>query len=220
MGDRRRIIEILDRLSAEFELWEYQSKNPFEVLVQTVLSQNTNWRNTRLAFDRLVQKFKKPQQLARADPKEIQRLIQPAGLHKMKSMQLKQIAQIVCEKYGGDLQKIIRKPIEEARRELLTLPGVGYKTADCVLLFAGKRDVLPIDTHIFRVAERLGFTSAGDDYEEVKSRLEALVPRGRRGETHILLIQHGRRYCRARAPLCKDCPINDLCFAPVKRRMR
>jgi endonuclease-3 len=213
-GDRERFVEILDRLSAEFELWRYPSKNPFEVLVQTVLSQNTNWRNTKLAFNRLVQKFKKPEQLAQADPKEIQRLIEPAGLHRMKSARLKRIAQIVCEKYGGDLRKVIRKPIEEARRELLALPGIGYKTADCVLLFAGGRDVLPIDTHIFRVAERLGFTSAEDDYEGVKAKLEALVPSGRRGEAHILLIQHGRRYCRVRDPLCGNCPIWDLCFYP------
>ncbi|MCS7132050.1 MAG: endonuclease III [Hadesarchaea archaeon] len=217
IDDRCRIIEILDRLSAEFELWKYRSKDPFEVLVQTVLSQNTNWRNTKLAFDRLMQKFRKPEQLAQADRREIQRLIEPAGLHQMKSARLKQIAQIVCKKYGGDLRKVVRKPIEEARRELLALPGVGYKTADCVLLFAGGRDVLPIDTHIFRVAERLGFTSAEDGYEEVRTRLEALIPSGRRGEAHILLIQHGRRYCRARVPLCGNCPIQDLCFYPLKR---
>ncbi len=220
MDDRWRIIEILNRLSAEFQLWKYRSKNPFEVLVQTVLSQNTNWRNTKLAFDRLMQKFKKPEELAQADPKEIQRLIEPAGLHQMKSARLKQIAQIVCEKYGGDLRKVIRKPVEEARRELLALPGVGFKTADCVLLFAGGRDVLPIDTHIFRISERLGFTSAGDGYEEVRAKLEALVPSGRRGEAHILLIQHGRRYCRARAPLCGNCPIRDLCFYPSDEQKR
>lgn len=211
MDDRERMVKILERLSAEFELWRQRGRGPFEILVQTVLSQNTNWRNTKLAFDRLMKKFRTPKQLAEADAREIQKLIEPAGLHQMKSGRLKQIAQIICDKVNGDLGRVIRKPIEEARGELLALPGVGYKTADCVLLFAAGRDVLPIDTHIFRVAERLGFISARDGYEAVKTRLEGLVPSGRRGEAHILLIQHGRRYCNARTPLCEDCPIGDLC---------
>jgi len=211
LNDAERMVRILDRLSVAFKPWDQRTIDPFLILVQTVLSQNTNWRNTKVAFNRLAKKFRTPERLAKADVRTIQRLIKPAGLHQMKSLRLKQIARAICDAYNGDLSALLRKPLLEARNELLALPGVGYKTTDCILLFAAKRDVLPVDTHIFRIAKRLGVTSARDDYETVKAKLEGLIPSGRRGEVHMLLIQHGRRYCNARGPLCKDCPISDLC---------
>jgi len=211
LEERARMIEILNRLGAEFEPWRRYTDDPFLLLVGTVLSQNTNWRNTRAAYNRLTARFKTAEQLAGADAREIQKLIRPAGLHRMKSKRLKQLAKVVCERYGGDLSSVLRMPSEGARRELLSLPGVGYKTADVLLVFAGGRDVLPIDTHIFRIAKRLGTAPPKAGYEEVRSRLEELIPSDRRGEAHMLLIQHGRRYCRARGPLCGECPINDLC---------
>lgn len=213
----RRMVKILNRLSTEFETWRRYTEDPFLLLVGTVLSQNTNWRNTRTAYNRLVMKFKTPQQLAEADVREVQRLIRPAGLYKIKSKRLKVIAQIVLDRYGGDLNSVLQMLPKKARCELLSIPGVGYKTADVVLVFAGGRDVLPIDTHIFRISKRLGFAPPNADYEEVRRSLEELIPRGRRGEAHILLIQHGRRYCRAPSPLCRECPINDLCPIGVRR---
>jgi endonuclease-3 len=111
-------------------------------------------------------------------------------------------------------------PLEDARQELLSLPGVGYKTADVLLVFAGERDVLPVDTHIFRIAKRLNIAPPKAGYEEVRLRLEELIPRGRRGEAHMLLIQHGRRYCRAQNPLCEKCPINYLCPIGIRRLRR
>jgi endonuclease-3 len=215
--ERHRMVMILNRLGAEFELWRRYTDDPFLLLVGTVLSQNTNWRNTRAAYDRLVAKFKTPRQLAVADVREIQKLIKPAGLYRMKSRRLKELAQIICQRYDGDLSTLFRKSPDVARQELLSLPGVGYKSADVLLLFGARRDVLPIDTHIFRISKRLGFTAYGDDHEEVRVKLEKLVPRGRRGEAHIFLIQHGRRYCRARNPLCDECPINRLCPIGIRR---
>ncbi len=181
------------------------------VLVGTVLSQNTNWRNTRRAFDNFAPKFQNPAQLAEAHLREIEKLIRPAGLYKAKARNLREMARIIQEKYGGDLGRILEKPPDEARRELLEFPGVGYKTADCVLLFAGGRDVLPVDVHVARTAKRLGFASLKDSPERVREKLEPLVPKGRRGEAHLLLIELGRQYCRASKPLCSKCPVNDLC---------
>jgi endonuclease-3 len=181
------------------------------VLVGTVLSQNTNWRNTRRAFDNFAPKFQTPAQLVGAHLREIEKLIRPAGLYKAKAKNLREMARIIQGKYGGDLGRILEKPPGEARRELLEFPGVGYKTADCVLLFAGGRDVLPVDVHVARTAKRLGFASLKDSPERVREKLEPLVPKGRRGEAHLLLIELGRRYCRASKPLCGKCPINNLC---------
>lgn len=214
------MLVILNRLGAEFELWRRYTDDPFLLLVGTILSQNTNWRNTRAAYNRLITKFHTPGQLARAEVLEIQKLIKPAGLYRMKSKRLKEVARIVLERYRGDLSTLLRKPSEEARRELLSLPGIGYKTADVVLVFGAGRDVLPIDTHIFRVSKRLGFARPKASYEEVRSELEELTPRGHRGEAHVLWIQHGRRYCLARNPLCDECPINDLCPIGIRRAKR
>lgn len=220
MEERRRMTKILNRLGAEFKPWRRYTDDPFLLLVGTVLSQNTNDRNSGSAYKRLTAKFKTPEQLAGVDAREIQKLIRPAGLHRMKSKRLKQLANVVCERYGGDLGPVLRMPLEDARRELLSLPGVGYKTADVLLVFAGERDVLPIDTHIFRIAKRLGIAPPKAGYEEVRLRLEELIPSGRRGEAHMLLIQHGRRYCRARNPLCWECPISDLCPIGIRRAKR
>lgn len=215
MDASTRMTKILDHLREEFGPWSYRETNSFEVLVATVLSQNTSSRNSRKAFHDLISKFPSPVKLAKADLREIQRVIKPAGLYTSKSRDIKKLAKIVSEKYGGDLGKVLGKPPEEARNELLELPRVGPKTADCLLLFAAGRDVLPVDTHVARVAKRLGFAGWRDDRETVKQRIEPLIPKGRRGEAHIFLIQHGRKYCRARGPRCGECPISDLCPSNV-----
>ncbi|KUO42727.1 MAG: hypothetical protein APU95_01545 [Hadesarchaea archaeon YNP_N21] len=211
MENAERMASILDRLRSEFGPWSGGREDPFSVLVWTVLSQNTNDRNTKMAFDRLVKKYKNFGQLARADLTKIQALIRPAGLHRAKSSHLKETSKIIETKYGGSLKTVLEKPVHLARAELLSLPGVGYKTADCLLLFSAKRDVLPVDTHIFRVSKRLGFATPEDDHEQVKNKLENVIPRGRRGEAHIFLIALGRKFCRAKKPLCNVCPINALC---------
>lgn len=211
--DQRRMAEILDRLGAEFEPWSRYTDNPFLLLVGTVLSQNTNWRNTRTAYNRLTAKFRTPEQLANANLQEIQKLIRPAGLYREKSKRLRELSRVLLERYGGNLRAILKGEADEARRELLSLPGVGYKTADVVLAFGAGRDVLPVDTHVFRISKRLGFASPKDDHEQVRVKLERITPKGRRAQAHMFLIQLGRRYCRARNPLHETCPINDLCPA-------
>ena len=202
--------KILNRLRGEFELWKGHG-SPYEVLTRTVLSQHTNDRNTARASAALFKNFSGWRDLAKADVKEIRRIIRPAGLQRAKAKHLKAIAQCVLERYGGDLAKVLKKPVEEARKELLSLPGVGYKTADVVLAFAAGRDVIAVDTHVFRVSKRLGFASKEDDHEGVKVKLEKVVPLGRRTEAHVLLIQFGRRYCRAIQPLHEKCPVRELC---------
>lgn len=210
---------ILSRLGAEFEPWRRYTDDPFLLLVGTILSQNTNWRNTRTAYDRLTSKFRTPAKLAKADVREIQELIRPAGLYREKSKRLKEISRVVLERYDGDLGSVLGKPADEARRELLSLPGVGFKTADVVLAFGAGRDVLPVDTHVFRIAKRLGFALPKDDHEEVRMKLEGVTPTGRRSEAHMRLIQLGRSYCRARNPLHQKCPINDMCPIGIRHKI-
>ncbi len=207
---------ILRRLGGEFKPWPKNRESKFLLLVGVVLSQNTNDRNSFAAFDRLVSKFRTPEQIANADSRQLQRLIRIGGLYKEKAQRLKEISKVVLEKYGGSINPILRKPTEEARKELLELPGVGYKTADVVLAFGAGRDVFPVDTHVFRISKRLGFAEKEDDFEEVKTRLETVTPDGMRKSGHMLLIQLGRTYCRARNPMHSECPVKSLCPVGIR----
>lgn len=202
---------ILNKLGKVFKSWDISEENPFLLLVRTVLSQNTNDRNSSAAFSNLISKFKTPEQLANARLDEIEKSIKIGGLYHEKAKRLKKISKLVLEKYQGNIKSVLNMPIQEARKELLSLPGIGRKTADIMLAFWAGHDIVPVDTHIFRVSKRLGFADERDNYETVKAKLEQATPRGRRIEAHILLIQLGRNYCRSRNPLHEKCPINRLC---------
>lgn len=211
-GEKSRIRNIIERLNSKFDIEVPVDQDPFLTLVRTVLSQNTNRKNTDRAFKRLTSKYSTPSDIIEADLGEIEELIRPGGLYRSKARRLKELARLIYEDWEGDLGKILKRPLHEARESLLEMPGVGPKTADCVLLFAGNRDVLPVDTHVARTADRLGFVEMGESPEKVKEILEPLIPEGERGNLHVLLIELGRRYCKASNPLCEECPITDLCY--------
>jgi endonuclease-3 len=188
------------------------SKDPFEILIATILSQNTNDRNSLAAFNELRNKIGiNPDSLSRAEEEEIADAIRIAGLYRTKARAIKEIAREIREKYGGDFRRILS--LENPREELLKLPKVGEKTADVVLLFSGRMNTFPIDTHVRRVAKRLGLSSGS--YEEMRRDLMGLF-KGKCLEAHILLIQLGRKYCKARKPLCNECPVRNLCPIGMK----
>jgi len=210
----RRILEILEK-NIEIRKEDFTalaSGDPFEILIATILSQNTNDRNSLAAFNELKRRIGvRPDSLSRAEEKDIADAIRIAGLYRTKARAIKEIAMEVEEKYGGDFRKILS--LEDPRNELLKLPKVGEKTADVVLLFSTNVDTFPIDTHVRRVARRLGLSSGS--YEEMRMDLTNLF-RGKCREAHLLLIQLGRKYCRARKPLCDVCPVKDLCPTGMK----
>jgi endonuclease-3 len=188
------------------------SKDPFEILIATILSQNTNDRNSLAAFNELRNRIGiSPDSLSRAGEEEIADAIRIAGLYRTKARAIKEIAREVREKYGGDFKRLLS--LENLREELLKLPKVGEKTADVVLLFSGRMNIFPIDTHVRRVAKRLGLSSGS--YEEMRRNLMSLF-KGKCLEAHLLLIQLGRKYCKARKPLCNECPVRNLCPIGMK----
>ncbi len=201
--------KVVDRLVKIYGHPAQRGDTPFRVLVRTILSQNTNYRNTRIACENLFSKFQTPEQIANADISELVALLRPAGLHNIKARRIKDISKLIVE--GRDLSGVIQKNVDEARNDLLTIKGIGPKTADCILLFAGGHDVLPVDTHVFRVAKRLGLAPVDADHEKVKIALEGQIPPEKRGSAHIALISFGREFCRARNPRCDVCPLLDLC---------
>ncbi len=205
------ILQILQR-KLNLAKWTKQHRDPFATLVVTILSQNTADRNTARAFEALSKRFEiSPEALAQANLRQIEDAIRVAGLYKNKAKAIKQAATIVLQNYDGTLQPILTLPFATARNTLLRFPGVGPKTADVVLLFSASQPTIPVDTHVNRVSKRLGFAPAKADYEEVRNALQSIYDPRDFLSVHLLLIAHGRRYCRALRPLCDECPINSYC---------
>lgn len=199
--------------------WIKHKNDSFETLVVTILSQNVADRNTAKAFENLSKHFEiTPEVLAKTELSQIEEGIRSAGLYKSKAKTIKNAATAILEKYHGTLQPILSLPLEEARKALMEFPGVGPKTADVVLLFSAKQPTIPVDTHVNRVSKRLGFAPADGDYECVRKNLQLLFNPRDYLSVHMLLINHGRKTCRARHPLCMDCPVNMYC--PTKGQWR
>ena len=211
---KKKAEKILQILKENFSLpkWAKSNRDPFETLIVTIISQNTASKNTAKAFENLSNRFKiTPEVLANAETSEIEECLKVAGLFRNKARTIKQVSQIIDEKFGGNLSSVLSLPFEKARKTLMEFPGVGPKTADVVLLFASEKPTIPVDTHVNRVAKRLGLAPKTGDYETVRTSLQRLYPSKDYLAVHILLIALGRKYCRARNPLCRECPLNVVC---------
>jgi endonuclease-3 len=208
--------------------------HPIAELVLTVLSQSTNDRNRDVAFLRLRDRFpggvapaRRPASPDRAAPASsgweevrdapvaaIEEAIRPGGISKVKSARIQAILRAITDTSPhGDLSLdwLSELTVPEAQRYLCSLPGVGRKTAACVLLFAlGMRDV-PVDTHVSRVGMRLALLRAGAPFEELHDELLAITPPGEELEFHLNLLRHGRRTCHARTPDCAGCALRRRC---------
>jgi endonuclease-3 len=209
-------------------------RDPIGELVLTVLSQSTNDRNRDVAFLRLRERFGAPRidwRLVRDAPlAEVEAAIRPGGISKVKSARIQAILRAIgdapapcsapnpADGAASDrparelsLDWLDHVPLAAAREYLLALPGVGRKTAACVLLFSyGLRDV-PVDTHVSRVGTRLGLLRAGAPFEQLHDQMLALTPPGQELELHVNLLRHGRRTCHARAPDCAGCALARMC---------
>jgi endonuclease-3 len=205
--DRRRVRTIMARLRAAYgkpELVPHRA--PVDELILTVLSQNTNDRNRDVAYGRLRERFASWEQVRDAPQPEVEEAIRPGGLAPTKS---KVIQNILRALDGDDLSWIETAPVEEARERLCALPGVGRKTAACVLLFSYGLPDVPVDTHVFRVGTRLGLFRPGASLEEAHDEMLRFAEDAY--ELHVSLIRHGRRTCTARNPNCPECPLLSIC---------
>ncbi|MCD6369625.1 MAG: endonuclease III [Thermoproteales archaeon] len=192
-----------------------KTRTLFELLVATILSQNTNSRNSSRAFRNLLKrKLIHPKSIIEASMDEIRDSIKVAGLYNRKSIKLKELAQIFMEKdIEGELKQLLKEDVNHARGYLLNLPAIGRKTADIVLLFHYGKPVMPVDTHIARISKRLGFVSSKADYEEIRKVLEEALEHDEEKllTMHLALISFGRKICSARNPKCKMCPVKPYC---------
>jgi endonuclease-3 len=207
---RRRLHAIRDRLRQAYGRPRLRPhRRPVDELILTVLSQNTNDRNRDVAYMRLRERFPSWEAVRRAPEEEVEEAIRPGGISKIKANRIKAI---LDDLDGDELEWLPGAPIEDSRERLVALPGIGRKTAACVLLFSYGIPDVPVDTHVFRVGWRLGLWNEKSKLEDAHDTLTALAEDGDDAyEIHTNLLRHGRRICTARAPRCEECPLLSLC---------
>jgi endonuclease-3 len=207
-----RFTTILDRLHAQFGSPEHRRLPAIDELVMTVLSQNTSDVNTGRAYRAMRERYPQWREVMEADTAELVDVLRPGGLANQKAPRIQAILrELDGSEHGLDLEWLGGRGPGEALEYLTALPGVGAKTASCVLLFSFEMPVMPVDTHIHRIALRLGLIDAGVSAEAAHPILTAMTPPHRMLEAHLLLIAHGRTTCKARRPLCGECVLLDLC---------
>jgi len=178
----------------------------------TVLSQHTSDSNTERAFAGLKQRYSVWSQVVAADPTEVADAIRPGGLADTKAVRIQAILSTIEEREGSlDLARLNELDDDEVDAYLVSLPGVGPKTSACVLLFSMGRDAFPVDTHVHRVALRLGLVPAETTADRAHRLLLPAIAPELRYELHMQLIRHGREICKAARPLCTECTLFDLC---------
>jgi len=186
--------------------------DPLDELIYTVLSQNTSDTNSTRAFAALRERFPDWRQVVDADTAEVAAAIRPGGLANTKAPRIQAILRKIEEREGKlDLQWMGGAADEQVSDYLSVLPGVGPKTVACVLAFALRRDAVPVDTHVHRVAGRLGLIPPKTSAEAAHGILRDEIPPELRVEMHVGLVKLGREVCGARRPMCAACPLRDVC---------
>ncbi|MGA8475348.1 MAG: endonuclease III [Candidatus Cybelea sp.] len=180
-------------------------RNEFELLVAVILSAQCTDVRVNMTTPALFAKYPTPEKLARARPEAVEKIIKSCGFFRMKAKNIIACARDLVERFGG------RVPRE--REDLESLAGVGRKTASVVMAAAFEEPALAVDTHVFRVAHRLGIT-LGKTPRQVEEDLTAIVPANKWGDAAHWLILHGRAICKAPTPRCSRCPVNELCPTP------
>jgi endonuclease-3 len=214
---RARVVRVRERLREVYGIpLMAPHGHPIAELVLTVLSQSTNDRNRDVAFLRLRTRFPSWEAVRDAPVAEVEEAIRPGGISKVKSVRIQAILRAISADprdppHELSLDWLADAPLSEARNYLVALPGVGRKTAACVLLFTyGLRDV-PVDTHVSRVGRRLHLLQQEAPFERLHDQMLALTPPGQELELHVNLLRHGRRTCHARSPECGDCALARMC---------
>ena len=200
-----RIVRALEKahgIKPDME-WERRRHSRFQVLIGTILSARTKDESTNKASEQLFRKYPTAEKLAKAPLTEIRKLIRPSGFYKNKAKMIKQTSKIILEQYGGK--------VPGTMEELVRLPGVGRKVAGCVLVYGfGRAESIPVDTHVHRVSNRIGFVETKTP-EKTERILMETTPRKYWLVLNDLFVRHGKTICRPRWPRCNLCPINKYC---------
>ncbi|MFZ0927027.1 MAG: hypothetical protein WAN11_00390 [Syntrophobacteraceae bacterium] len=189
-------------------------KDPLDEYLYIVLSLRTHQKGLDCAFERLKSRFSSWQDAQEAGPEEIEKAIRPAGLSVQKSKNIAAALDLIGTEFGEISLNALKKiPAIQVEDFLLRLPGVGLKTAKCIMLFSLGFQVLPVDTHVAKIAIRIGWASKGWSSRKLHDALESIIPPHLRHQFHVYCIQHGRKVCRNTSPHCDQCCVRELCKA-------
>ena len=177
-------------------------QDPFKILISTILSARTRDENTRQATNTLFSKFKTPKQIAEAKTEELEKLIYKAGFYRVKAQRIEEVATILVKNYNGI--------VPDDYQNLISLPGVGSKTANCTLVYAFKKPAIPVDIDVHRISNRLGWVKTLKP-EKTEEELKKLVPKNQWIRINRIFVRFGQTICTPNNPKCSDCPISSIC---------
>jgi endonuclease III len=197
-----RVDLIMERLQQQYDLRVFEDGDPYRVLIRTILSQRTRDDNTDRASSQLFSKYHSMKEIAEADPVILEPLIRPAGFYHVKARRIVEVSRKLLDEFRGK--------VPEDMKGLLELPGVGRKTANCVLVYGFQKPAIPVDVHVHRISNRLGLVDTKHP-EETEAELEKLVPRDYWIELNDLMVQFGQTICRPQSPRHEECPLQGLC---------
>lgn len=202
---------IITRLKNRYPPGKFNSRDPFRVIIATVLSQRTRDEVTERASEKLFSKYGTPTALAHAAVSDIEELIREVGFYRIKAPRVKEIARIISNDFNGK--------VPDSMEALLSLPGVGRKTANCVLVYGFGKDAIAVDTHVHRISNRFGLVSTKTP-EETEIRLREVLPKKHWRYINELLVRFGQDICRPVAPKCGACALYELCPAEIKNQRK
>lgn len=210
----RMLRDVYERLLAAFgpQNW-WPGDSPFEIVVGAVLVQNTAWRNVERAIENLRDAgMMQPQALYSLPEQELAELIRPAGYYQVKARRLRNLLQLIVERYDGSLEAMRSVDLATLREELLSVSGIGPETADAILIYALGKPTFVVDTYTHRVLARHGWIGYDAGYHEIKDHFESNLPADAAlfNEYHALLVRLAKDYCRKTGPKCDACPLVDL----------
>lgn len=205
---RRKILDILAHCYPDAKCALHHS-TPFELLVATILSAQSTDERVNLVTEKMFQKYSTPEDYAALTPSQLEEEIKQIGLYRSKAKHIIETSRLILEKYDGEVPR--------DREALESLPGVGRKTANVVMSVAFGIPAIAVDTHVFRVARRLGLVSRAKTPLETEKQLMRNIPKQLWSQAHHWLIHHGRQICHARSPKCDECPLLSLCPEGKKR---
>ena len=202
--NQKTILKIIDILEKQYNISGYSNRgNAFEILIGTLLSQRTKDEVTWPRNKELMKIGNTPDKMLKLSEKEISKIIYPVGFYNQKARNIKQLSKILVDDYEG---KVPRN-----REELMSLPGVGGKTADCVLCFAFGYQVVPVDIHVEIISKRLGIAKWKDKPEIVREKLHKMITNNKRNLINALFVEHGKKVCTTRRAYCEKCVIEKYC---------
>ncbi len=211
--DLMQVYKILLEHFGHQNWWPTISDNPgFEIIIGAILTQNASWKNVEIAVKNLYEKNKlSPLTLYNTDDNEIEKLIEPSGFFRVKAKRIRNFLNFLFEKYNGKMELLFELPVNDLRKELLSVNGIGKETADSIILYAAGKLKFVVDAYAIRIFTRLGLIKTSD-YQEVQKFFEKNLPKSIKlfNEYHALIVEEGKNVCRPK-PKCEVCPLNSVC---------